>query len=165
MYLYSLYQRKVQQAFDRQHHVLTQEQIFDLIQSKDKKKILDVFYSAVVDHHAINDKPYHLSYPVNPPFAHDQFKRAVIADSLGQELKPRTQEEAQSAVKILERFLSSDNNAGYVQILAWQALGIIIREYDNFLEPQAASFRLAMRGPTAGLIGALLFAEHLASVS
>ena len=65
LYLYGLYQKKVEKAFDKNNKVLSQKDIEELLKNEDIQKTLQVFRSAVVDHKEVDSMPYHLGYPVN----------------------------------------------------------------------------------------------------
>lgn len=165
LYLYSLYQDKVQKAFDENNKVLSQKDVEALLLQEDKQKTLRIFRSAIVDHVNVEGLPYYLSYPVNGIFCHDTFKRAVIADSIGNYTEHLQGEELSEAVLILDHLINPRTERGYVQILAWNSLGRIGMRFPNLIENKKEKVKDAFNYSTASSLGALMFLDRMLETS
>lgn len=160
LHLYERFQEKHAEDFDRQNKVLTPGDIRALLQAADRTSALRVLRSAVTDHHPVNGIPYHLRYPVNELFYHDRFKRALIADGIGRALVPVADSEWEDALAILDALADPGKNAGFVVILAWDALGRLSSINPEVPALCAAGLRRSLGGTVGSVIGALIFSDH-----
>jgi len=161
LYLYGLYQKKIEKAFDKNNKVLTQKDIEGLLKKEDIQKTLQIFRSAIVDHKKVNDMPYHLGYPVNGVFYHDGFKRAVIADGITSYSRELKTEELSDILLILDKLIDPETSISYVQILAWNSLGRIGKNYPTLVEDKKEIIMNAFGGSVASVLGVLIFLDKM----
>ncbi len=161
LYLYGLYQKKVQKDFDKKNKVLSQKKIEELLRDGDIQKTLQVFRSAVVDHKKVDGIPYYLSYPVNGIFYHDGFKRAVIADGITSYLRELQEEEVVNVKSILDKLIDPETSISYVQILAWNSLGRIGINCSTLVEDKKGTIMRAFGASVASVLGVLLFLDRM----
>ncbi|MCA9402433.1 MAG: hypothetical protein KC897_01515 [Candidatus Omnitrophica bacterium] len=161
--LYEHFQKKHAEDFDQKNKILSPEDIRGLLRSADRARALRVLRSAVVDHHPVDGVPYHLRYPVNELFYHDRFKRAVIAAGIGRELAPADKRELEDALAILYTMTDPGHNAGFVVLLAWDALGRLNAAEPAVTERFAPDLQRALAGPVGSAIGALVYCDHARS--
>jgi hypothetical protein len=162
LYFQSLYRDKVQKEFDKRNRVLSQKDIEGLLLEKDTDRILDIFRSAVVDHHDVDGWPYHLNYPINSMFYHDGLKRGLIADGIAgmaDRLDGAAREDALSVLTALTD--PAESPAGYVRVLAWSALGRMLASDAKHVRAYQDSVREALGGTVPSVVGGLLFMDSL----
>lgn len=165
LYLYGLYQKKVEKAFDKNNKVLSQKEIEELLKKEDIQKTLQVFRSAVVDHKKVEGMPYHLSYPVTGIFYHDGFKRAVIADGITNFSRKLKEEELSEVLLILDKLIDPEMSISYVQILAWNSLGRIGWHYSTLVKDKKEIIMGAFTGSVASVLGVLIFLDKMLETS
>jgi len=165
LYLYGLYQKKVQKAFDKKNKVLSQKEIEELLKKEDIQKTLQILRSAVVDHQKVDGMPYYLGYPVNGIFYHDGFKRAVIADGITSYSRELKGEELFDALLILDKLIDPETSVSYVQVLAWNSLGRIGVKCPTLVEDKKGTIMLAFGGSVASVLGVLLFLDRMLGTS
>lgn len=165
LYLYGLYQKKVEKAFDKNNKVLSQKEIEELLKKEDIQKTLQVFRSAVVDHKRVDGMPYHLGYPVNGIGYHDGFKRAVIADGITSYSRELQEEELTDVLLILNKLINPEESISYVQILAWNSLGRIGKRCPRLVKDNKETIMSAFAGSVASVLGVLIFLDMMLETS
>jgi hypothetical protein len=165
LYLYMLYQKKIEASFDKNNKVLSQKEIEELLKKDDFLRTLRIFRSAVVDHKKIDEMPYYLSYPVNGIFHHDGFKRAVIADGIADYAREFKEDELSEALLILDKLIDPETSISYVQILAWHSLGKIGKSYKTLVKDKKETIMKAFGASVASVLGVLLFLDKMLQTS
>ncbi len=139
LYLYGLYQKKVEKAFDANNKVLSQKEIEALFKKEDVQKTLQIFRSAVVDHKAVDG-----------------------ITCYSREL----QEEALTDVLlILDKLIDPEESISYVQILAWNSLGRIGDCCSKLVKDKRESIMSAFGGSVASVLGVLIFLDKMLETS
>lgn len=159
--LYDYFQSKHEKEFDQHNKILTPEDIRELLARPDGAAVWPVLRSAVTDHRPVDGIPYHLRYPFSAMFYHDGFKRTMIAAGIGRKLNPSTGPEWEDARAVLAALTCPEQNAGYVIILAWDALGRMSRHRPQWRAGLHSQLRAALGGSVAQMIGALVYCDHL----
>lgn len=161
MYFYRVAQEKIQKEFEKSNRLLDWDDIDNIVQGNDPNDAVDIFYSAVVDHHPVDGKPCYLLPPVPPWMAHDDFKRAYIAYALGKYVGRLDEPSRKNVVQIL-RVLASKHSCGYVQILSWCTLAQWMSFKSDIFNSDLQELLVDALGGTIGaLIGPFVFLEKM----
>lgn len=164
MYLYKKVQEKSQHDFEKRNKLLNSQDIKKLLESSDKNNLIKIFKSAVVDHEPVNGIPYNLMPPLAPLFYHDNFKRCMIANAIGEYAGELDAEHTNHAITILDALCDS-SCAGYVQLFAWNALGRWLTVIPDLMNDRKNDLLNAMSGSTASLLGAIVFLDKLCLIN
>lgn len=165
LYLYNKYMHKVNLAFAQENKALSQADINSLLEQEDRSKAIRIFYSAVVDHSPIDGVPYYLNYPVNGIFYHDGHKKAVIAEGICSYDWVRDKNNVEDALMVLDKFIDPEKNGGYVQVIAWNALGKLAQCFPEILTMKKKQLLSAFGGTTGSLLGAIVFVDAISNSS
>lgn len=167
---YSIYQsirlvmgNKKRKRFDEQNTVLNQKSIEELLQQEDVHNTLEVLRSAVVDHKKVGGNAYYTDYPPEMQLGHDGFRRATIADGIGNYACKMEKEDLFVAVKILDKLTDINTERKYTQILAWNSLGRIVKNQPSIIDHEKV--RELFNYSVASSVGALLFLDQMLDTS
>ena len=123
--------------------------------SKSISKLIDIFYSAVIDHSKIDGIKYYTKYPYSifQIFAgHDGHRRSFICMCLDKIIQNNKLPDSHfdKVVEILLRLTNSFREYSYTQLLAWNSLSNIASVKDpvfgTFIQKQDLLKRLAKKG-------------------
>lgn len=160
LYFYKWFQEKSQAKFEQTNRILATDDIEKFFKEYSAQKTISVFKSAVVDHDLVDGVPYYLAPPLPPLFYHDAFKRCLIAETLGMYADALNIDQAKDAVETLDT-LCDGTSAGFVQIFAWQSLGLWARLKPEIFHTHKEQLLNAFGGSTASLLGAFLFLDQM----